>query len=288
MIERTLIHVGGPSGAGKTALVEAVLATCDEMILVARCARDNRRRQARETAPRADPELARYRAAGASGAARFSFPTGQEAGEAFFETRLMSDFSHAAILEGDSPLPHADLTVFVAPAPRVGEALFVRRRRDPATADRARADELERLLGEPDGVARWMERIVGLPVGKHVRGNPSLAKGVRAQLLAAVAGARDTPAPRPVERWAVAERFAGIERAGVVVVALHHSGERGRAEQLAAEVRRLRQDRALFDDILGWRGHRTPITAVAADLTDPRDPGRRKAVARIRRSLPRR
>jgi hypothetical protein len=287
VIERTLIHVGGPRGSGKTTLVEAVLTVCDEMILVARCTRDGRRRQPRESAPRQDPELARYRAAGASGAARFSFPAGGEAADAFFNTALMSDFSHAVILEGDSPLPDADLKVFVAPAPRVGEALFVRSRRDPASADRARAGEWERLLEGPDGVARWMEQVVGLPVGEHLRRTPALAEEVRRQLLTGIASFRTAPAPRAAERWAVAERFAGIENAGLVVVAVHDRGERDRAEQLAADALRLRRDPALFNDILGWRGHRTPITAVAADLTDPRDLGRRKAVARIRRSLTR-
>ena len=288
MTERTLIHVGGPPGSGKTTLVEAVLAACDEMILVARCSRDGRRRQPRETSPRQDPELTRYRAAGASGAARFSFPAGHGAADAFFQTTLMRDISHAVIVEGDSPLPDADLKVFVAPAPRMGESLFVRHSFDPATADRARAGEWERLLQGPDGVARWMEQIVGLPIGEHVRRNPALAEEVRSQLLNGIASFRAAPAPPAGERWAVAERFAGIENAGVVVVAVQERGEREQAEQLAADALRLRRDPALFNDILGWRGHRTPITAAAADLTDPRDPGRRKAVARIRRSLTRR
>ena len=288
MIERTLIHVGGPSGSGKTTLVEAILAACDEMILVARCTRDGRRRQPRETSPRHDPELARYRAAGASGAARFSFPAGSVAADAFFQTTLMSDFSHAVIVEGDSPIPNADLRVFVAPAPRAGEALFVRRRLDPATAVRARAGEWERLLQGPDGVARWMEQVVHLPIGEFVRRNPALAEEVRRQLLTGIASFRAAPAQPAGERWGVAERFAGIENAGLVVVAVHGRGERAPAEQLAADALRLRRDPALFNDILGWRGHRTPITAVAADITDPQDPGRRKAVARIRRSLTRR
>lgn len=34
--------------------------------------------------------------------------------------------------------------------------------------------------------------------------------------------------------------------------------------------------------VLGWRGTRIPITAVAADLSDGRDPGTRKAVARVK------
>src|SRR5487761_1568370 len=72
-------------------------------------------------------------------------PSG-EAFEAFYDTELMSDFSDAVIVEGDDPLGHSDLDVFVAPAPEAGETLFVRQERDPAAADRARADAWETLL----------------------------------------------------------------------------------------------------------------------------------------------
>lgn len=285
MIERTFIHIGGALGSGKTTLVEAVLAASDETLLVARCVRDDRLRQAREASACRDLELRRYRAAGASGAARFAFPTGEESFHHFFETNLMTDFSDAVILEGDNPLVHADVDVFVAPAPGVGQTLFVRRRRYPDAADRARADQLEQMLRQPAGVARWMERVVGSPIGEYVRRNPSMTEVVRNQLLAGIERFRDAPVSRPVEHWAVVERFRGIEDAGVVVVNVRAGGDRTGAEELVADALRLRKDQALFDDILGWRGHRTPITAVVADLADPRDPGRRKAVARIRRSL---
>ena len=38
-------------------------------------------------------------------------------------------------------------------------------------------------------------------------------------------------------------------------------------------------------DILGWHGHLIPITATVADLADPRDPGLKKVLARIRRTF---
>ena len=61
--------------------------------------------------------------------------------------------------------------------------------------------------------------------------------------------------------------------------------EREAAERLVADVVRLREDGALFKDIIGLRGSRTPITAVVANLADPDDPGRKKALARVRRAL---
>ena len=61
--------------------------------------------------------------------------------------------------------------------------------------------------------------------------------------------------------------------------------ERPSAEQLVADVHWLRKDCALFNDIIGWRGHRRPITAVVANLGDPSDAGRNKALGRVGRTI---
>jgi hypothetical protein len=61
--------------------------------------------------------------------------------------------------------------------------------------------------------------------------------------------------------------------------------DRVAAELLVADVQRLRKDDALFRNILGWRGHRTPITAVGANIPDPSHNGWRKALTRVRRTL---
>jgi len=54
---------------------------------------------------------------------------------------------------------------------------------------------------------------------------------------------------------------------------------------LLVDLARLRKDDAPFNDILGTRGYRTPITTVVANMADPRDAGRKKAVARVRRTI---
>ena len=90
---------------------------------------------------------------------------------------------------------------------------------------------------------------------------------------------RTSPPPKPADRWAVSERFRGIERAGLVVVNIRDEADRAEAQQVVDDVHRLRRDDVLFKDILGWRGHRLPVTALVANLADPRDAGRRKAVA---------
>jgi hypothetical protein len=285
MIERAIVHVAGPPGSGKTAFIEVMLAGMDALVLAARCVRDDALHQARETTPRTHPELRRYREAGASGAALFSFSGDGIGPDDFFMTDLMTDYSHAVVLEGDSPLGFVDLRVFVAPAPAQGDELFVRRLHDRAGSERARAAALERLLREPAGLVELLGEIGGAPMAGLARNSPELVEQMRVRLLAGTAAAKRGPAPRPEERWAIADRYGGIEHAQLVVVNARSDSDRPASEHLVSEVARLRKDKELFADILGFRGHRTPVTAVVADLADPKDPGCKKALARARRAL---
>jgi hypothetical protein len=285
VISRAIIHIDGAPGAGKTAFVERLLGALDELVLAVRCRRDESLRHARESWSARDPEVRRYRAAGASDAGRFTFPSDRDAADDFFTTRLLTDVSDAVVIEGDSPLRDADLRVFVAPPPAAGQALLVRERRDRAAQQRAQADAMERLLGEPDGAARLLDQLVGGPVVAFAREQPELLEQARVSLLAGIGKVRAAPPPAPTERWAVAAGYAGIEHAQLVVLNTCEDAERGRAQGLLEDVRRLRADRAVFDDVLGWRGSRVPITAVVADLANARDAGTRKAVARVKRSV---
>ncbi len=192
-------------------------------------------------------------------------------------------YSKAVILEGDSPLDPADLGVFVAPRPDAGEALFVRRMRDVAAAERAKADAWERLLREPDGAAKWIGEIVGGPVAELARENPQLVEDVRIKMLAGIESVRKAPPPRPVEHWAVADRYVGVERAALVVVDVREERERDSAERLVSDVARLRADEELFRDILSRRGRR--VSAVVANVGERGDPGLKEALARVRRAV---
>jgi molybdopterin-guanine dinucleotide biosynthesis protein len=285
VISRAIIHIDGPPGAGKTAFVERLLGALDESVLAVRCRRDESLRQARESSSARDPEVRRYRAAGASDAGRFTFPSDRDAADDFFTTRLLTDVSDAVVIEGDSPLRDADLRVFVASPPAAGQSLLVRERRDRAAQQRAQADAMERLLGEPDGAARLLDQLVGGPLVAFAREQPELLEQARVSLLAGIGKVRAAPPPAPTERWAVAAGHAGIEHAQLVVLNTCEDAERRRAQGLLEDVRRLRADRAVFDDVLGWRGSRVPITAVVADLANARDAGTRKAVARVKRSV---
>lgn len=288
MRERALIHVAGPAGAGKTAFLEALLADLVDrgaLVLAARCARDDRLRAPRETAPKAHPELRRYLEAGATRAALFAFP-GDDATDDFFTTGLMEDYSEAVVLEGDRPVGFVDLAVFVAPAPGPRRSLFVRRTHDRGKEERLKAQALERLLRKPGGAAEFLAQMIGSPIAALVRENPRLFEEARESLLMGIARAREAPPPGPTQHWALAEGYEGLEHAQLVVVNVRAESERPRAEALVTDVGRLRKEPALFRDILDTRGTRIPVTALVANLADPEDPGRRKAAARVRRTLP--
>jgi molybdopterin-guanine dinucleotide biosynthesis protein len=284
-MQRAYLHVAGPAGSGKTALIDALLRHLDADMLAARCVRNDTLREPRESAPRGDPELTRYRAAGASRAARYAFPPDETMHDAFFATDLMAEYSEAVVIEGDSPLAFTHLSVFVAPAPRAGGRLYVRRKHDRAKEERAKARAWERLLREPDGVAQLFGQLAGAPFADLVRRNPKLAEETRTKLLAGIRQVRKAAPPEPTEHWAIAPRFAGIETAQLVIVNIHGDRDRARAGRLVTDVLRLRREEELFADILGARGSRVPITAVVANLADPRDAGYRRAIARVRRSM---
>jgi hypothetical protein len=283
VISRVIIHIDGSPGAGKTAFVERLVGGLDESVQAVRCRRDESLRHARESRSARDPEVRRYRAAGASDAGRFTFPSDRDAADDFFTTRLLTDVSDVVVIEGDSPLRHADLRVFVAPPPEAGQALLVREWRDRAAQQRAQTDAMQRLLGEPDGAARLLEQLVGGPVVALARERPELLEQARVSLLAGIG--KVSAAPPPTEHWAVAAEYAEIEHAQLVVLSMCEDAGRERAQGLLDDLRRLRADQAVFDDVLGWRGSRVPITAVVADLADARDAGTRKAVARVKRSV---
>jgi hypothetical protein len=281
--QRALIHVDGPPGAGKTTLVEVLLAHTDYMITAVRCVRDDTLPEPRESLATIDPEPRRYRVAGAHTAALYAFPATSDAHDAFFQTDLMQDFSHAVVIEGDCPVSFADVTAFVAPA--TGGRLLTRRKSDQPSREREAMDALEAVLRQPGGLESILGRLIGPGLGEFALQQPELVEQERGKALAQLAELRSRPVAKHRMRWAVTDAYRGIERAQLVVINIRDHTEKDQGEALLAEVARLRKDDAVFTDVMGPRGNRVPITAVVANLTQPTDPGTKKALARIRRVI---
>jgi len=282
VIERAVIHVGGPAGSGKTTFIEAMLTGSDALVIAARCVRDDTQRQFLETTPRSHPELRRYHEAGAIAAALLTFPGDADLSDSFFSTDLMMDYSQAVVLEGDNPLRFVDLQVFVALPPAEGHQLFVHRTRERVRDKRDSTAALEQLLRQPDGMVEALDAIGGARLAELGREHPELFEQMRTRVGDDAQARR---APKPEKRWAIAETYTGIEHAQLVVVNTRDDSQRQAAEQLVADIVRLRKDNDLLADILGPRASRIPITAVAVDLADPDDRARKKALARVLRAI---
>lgn len=285
MIHRPFIRVTGPAGAGKTSLVEHLLRDRPGMLLAARCTRDDKLREPRESAPRRHAELRRYRKAGAAAVAEYRFPKRRADAETFYYSKLMEEYSEGVVLEGDQPLEHVDLNVFVAPAPSARQSLLHRVKSTRASAGRYDPAVIRAQLKTAAGTREFVAATLGETPAALLLADPAQAEKFRLAILSTLGGSRSTASKSATERWAIAPGYEGIERAQMVVINVRADAQRAGADRFLAELVRLRKDAAVFSDVLGAHGSRTPITAVIADLAAASDPGLKKAMARVRRLL---
>ena len=285
MIHRALIHVAGPAGVGKTALIERLL---ERKLAFATCVRGERAtklRHEQESAPKGHPELRRYREKGATAVALYRFPRPDS--EGFYCSSVMEEYSEAVFIEGDCPVDYVDLSVFVAPAPQPGDSLLRRLIRDHTAAHRASVERYAAAFESRETLAKYLTKELGEPLVALALRSPEALDEVYESLQRGLERAREAPPPAPTEHWALGEQYQGLERAQLLVVNLRPGDDWVRAENLCGEIPRLRKDRAVFDDVIGLSGNRVPITAVVADLEDPKDRGLRKCFSRVRRCMSR-
>jgi hypothetical protein len=280
---RPIIHIAGPAGAGKTTLIERLLGAEVAFAISVRAHREEKRRREGESAPGKHAELRRYRNAGASAVALYRF--GAPDTDAFYSSEVMEEYSEAVFIEGDCPVEFADLSVFVAPPPARGKSLLERVVRDHSAAHKASIQQFERALASPEAAARLLGAGLGEPFLAMALARPKILETVHASMQAKLEEIRRAPPPPPTQHWALGKGYAGIERVQLVVVNVPCGAGREGGEQLLADIARLRRDEEVYRDVIGLAGNRVPITAVLADLRNPRDPGLRKALARVRRVM---
>jgi hypothetical protein len=166
VIERAYIHVAGPERSGKTTLVEAILGAFGEPTITVCCRRNDNLAESVEAAPARDAELRRYRAAGAQGAARLESPAAEEDGDAFFYSRVISDYSTAVLIEGDCPVGYLDLDIFVAPPLPTGRALLWSTKRRLRAAGASALDTVVLTVGRRPAIAAFAKSRAREAVGK--------------------------------------------------------------------------------------------------------------------------
>lgn len=286
MRERALVHVAGPASAGKTTFLEQLLGANAAFAICIRAERDMKLRKSQESAPKSHAELRRYRQAGAIAVALYRFA--EPSMDAFFMSDVMQEYSEAVFIEGDCPIDYADLSVFVAPPPSAGRSLLRRVVRDHAAYRRASIEQLEQALENPEAMARLFSAGVGGPLVARALHRPRILSDLRRATKTRLDEVRRAPPPPPTEHWVLEEDYAGIEHAQLVVVNVRTDGERAAAEIAVDQITRLRTDDEVHRDVVGLRSSKVPITAVVADLLNPKDAGLKKSVMRAKRATNRR
>jgi len=284
--ERALIHVAGYTGAGKTTFIERLLDAEVALAICIRAEHDAKLRKEQESAPKANAELRRYRNAGASAVALYRFA--EQSMDAFFTSDVMQDYSEAVFIEGDCPIDFVDLSVFVAPPPGEGRSLLERVVREHAAAHQASIEQIEQALESPEATARLFASSLGEPLLAMALTRLEVVDNLRHSMKGKLAEIRRAPPPPPTEHWALAKGYTGLERAQLVVVNVRSDADRQRAASFTDDVARLRKDEEVYRDVVGLRGNKLPVTAVIADLSNPKDAGLKKAVARVKRATQRR
>src|ERR1019366_6984873 len=226
--------------------------------------------------PARDAELGRYRKAGASGVARYRFAGDDEDRDSFFSTDFMNDYSQAVLIEGDCPLEHVDLVVFVAPPLATGTPLLECVERP----ERAEAVDKFQALLRPGA----LQAALGAGRQDELMEMARVYRESLERVLGAMSGGRRRR-PSLTKEWGVTPALRGIERAGLVVVNARSGKEHAAGQRMLPELARLRTDDEIRVAVLGRFAHRLPVTTVVADLTDAKDAGMRKAIARAKRTI---
>lgn len=277
--ERVYIWVDGPARAGKTTLVKRLLESNRSRDLMAARFQETTSVRAPLEDPRGNVETEAYAAAGATNTLLYRFRPRQRdrAGQAFWDTLFIEDYSQGIVFEGKlHPDLHPDLVVYVTRPLAPGDSLLAQGDRvvtrislrdylgamaqaqaseDPAAEEVATEPEGEDEIEIPDEVGRQLARYAR-------EGVPITQRG-----------------------WLLKDGYSGIAEAAVVAVNVRGEQERPEAERLVQEIRRIREKPDIRKDILGWRGSGRQISLFIANLADRRDRKLQKALARIKRAF---
>jgi len=282
MRSRAIIHVAGQGGVGKTSFIERFLGFTHLIATCVRAEQDEKPRKVQVSSSRGHPDLRRYLKAGADTVVfyRFSNPDDME----FYDADFMQEYSKVVLIEGDCPVRFVDLPVYITEPPEEGR-LLRRSTGDHVEAEQQSTQQAEDLLQNQDAIIAMLEDGLGKDVVAMALQKPGVLGKVVQAMRSSLEEQRQVRVPRSASVWTLAPSYAGLVEAKLVVINLPSEADRTRAERMLEDITRLRKDPEVFEDIIGHRGRKTPITVVAADLSNPKDTGLKKALARVMRTI---
>lgn len=274
------VWVDGPTGGGKTTLIERLLASERTRTLAA--IRVGARGHSGQAAARG--ETTRYKAAGAASATAVSIEPDDHDEAVYKARRTALDVQgvDAVLVEGS---PGSDpgrdgLAVCVLRPLPDGEPLVYRGRKELTRLDLGTYLTMVTgenvVMGEPppdvdEDEGEVVEEIIEIPDDVAATLTEALEKGV----------------PIGREGWCVRDGYEGVVYGTVYVINVFSESERPAAERLAAAIKRVRADRDILRDFQGSAGESRRISVFIANLKNPADPDLKKVLARVKRGLAR-
>ena len=271
-IERAYIAVAGPEGGGKTTIIERVLGDNDRnAVAVARCIVGPDVEELTQDPAKDDPEVCRYNEAGAFATARMRFP--EDDTDAFWNSEFREGYYDTAIFEGSMPPGlDPDLRIFVCRPP--DHPLYTQVHDDGVAAHKTRLALYERAQEEPELLADVLRESLAGEFGLIGGLGVNLEKILMAMIPDLRGHARQLAeeeaerGPQAQTSWRFTDGYGDLALAQVIVFNVQRPEDRERAEARVAEVQRIRKDDELFDDLIGWRGDRRPVTVRTVDLKE--------------------
>jgi hypothetical protein len=288
----TLVQVVGPSGGGKTTLIERVLRSSPSRLLAAvRIVPDDAVR-APVLDPAGDADTVRYAAAGAWRSRRVRVPAGApcdvldvlDACEGAFHAASAVLIEGGAARRGD-----VDAIVFVTSPLERGVGLTVVETREVGRLD---GRDALRLMAGLAPIASEEER-ADLDALEALDEGDDIGEVIDEFEIPDALGERilellEHGYPVRQEVTELRPGFEGLPEAHLAVVSAGDAGGAGDAGSVAATlaaIAGLRADEALLRSLRRDHVRFGPRTVVAADLREPRDPGTRKALEAVKRRM---
>ena len=287
MIDRTYTLVTGPAGAGKTSLIEALVASNRSRWLAAiRVVEDGGLAEPLVDEAGND-ETRRWEAAGHVDATLLRVPEGWT-GDVIDVAEAVGEFLFAAdaiVIEGNVAFRprELDAAVFVAPAEG---PLLVEERREVARIDGQTA--LSLALGlNPADQDEDEELPYGLNVGDVIdEDDETVVEVERIELSDEVSRAilklLEEGAPSYQHKRWLRRDLEDLSKAHLVVIGAGSPAAREAADRLREEILAVRGDEALRREVTGYY-YDWPRSCFVADLRDRKDEGTRKVVQAVKR-----